>query len=238
MRKWLTLVSALLSAPLIAQQPISTPASPQIAVGSRGEVKVTPDRATIHISVQTRAPTAAAAATENANRQKAVIDALRALGINPDDISTSGYNVYPEQRHEPNREAVVVGYNVTNTLLVELKGLNMVGRVIDAALSRGANMITSLQFFASNTETARRQAIASAIQKARLDADAAARAAGGTLGSLLEISIGAYFPRPPQPMEMSIRTTSAQATETPISPGDQTVAVDVSTRWSFVPGNR
>lgn len=238
MRKFAILLTNLLAAPLIAQQHPTMTAIPQISVGSRGEVKVTPDRATIHISVQTRAATAAAAAAENATKQKAVIDALRTLGLAPADISTSGYNVYPEQRYEANREPVVIGYNVTNTLLVELKSVDMVGRVIDAALSRGANMITSLQFFASNTEAARRQAIASAIQKARLDAEAAARAAGGALGGLLEINVGTYFPPPPRPMEMSLRAAAAQAPETPISPGDQVVVVDVGTRWSFVPGNR
>src|SRR6476469_6067723 len=46
-------------------QAISAPFEPQIAVIGRGEIKVSPDRATIQISVQTRATTAAAAATEN-----------------------------------------------------------------------------------------------------------------------------------------------------------------------------
>jgi uncharacterized protein YggE len=185
--------------------------------------------------VQTRAATAAAAATENARRQKAVIDALRALGLNANQISTVGYNVMPEQRYEPNREPVVVGYNVTNTISVELTDLSMVGRVIDTSIARGANMITSLNFYASNTESARREAIAAAIQKARLDADAAARAAGGTLGGLLEVSIGAYFP-PPRPVEYAVQVTAARVADTPIEPGDQTLSVNVNTRWSFIAG--
>mgnify|MGYP006150486027 CR=1 FL=1 len=55
----------------------------------------------------------------------------------------------------------------------------MVGRIIDTAISKGANMISSLNFYASNTDAARRQAMALAIQRARLDAEAAATAAGG-----------------------------------------------------------
>jgi uncharacterized protein YggE len=163
---------------------------PQISVVGRGEIKVSPDRATIQISVQTRATTAAAAATENAAKQQSVLSALKALGLGDDQLSTINYNVYPEQRYEQGKEPVVVGYNVTNTILVDVRKLAQVGPVIDAALAHGANMITSLQFYASNTEVARRSAIASAIEKARTDADAAARAAHGTLGSLLEINIG------------------------------------------------
>lgn len=226
---------AVFSAPVISQQPSTMPLIPQITVAARAEVKVVPDRANIHVSVQTRATTAAAAAAENARKQKAVIDALRALKIDAKDISTAGYNVYPEQRYEQNREAVVVGYNVTNTLVVELKSIDLVGRAIDAALANGANMINSLQFYASNTEGARQEAIAMAVRKARTEADAAARAAGGTVTGLLEINVGSYYAPPPRPMEVMARATAAApAMDTPISAGDQIVAVDVSTRWSFV----
>ena len=61
---------------------------PQIAVTGRGEVKVSPDRATIQVSVQTRAATAAAAASENATKQQSVLTALRALGLENDQLST------------------------------------------------------------------------------------------------------------------------------------------------------
>lgn len=208
---------------------------PQIAVTGRGEVKVSPDRATIQISVQTRAATAAAAATENANKQQSVLSALKALGFGNDQLSTINYNVYPEQRFDPGKDPLVIGYNVTNTILVDVRKLNQVGPAIDAALSHGANMINSLQFYASNTETARRTAIASAVEKARLDADAAARAAGGSLGGLIEINVGAYSPPPPRPLMMA-RVAVAQADNTPINPGEETLSVEVSTRWKFVPG--
>jgi uncharacterized protein len=234
MKKLLFVGIVAVSAPLSAQQSTSIAPIPQIAVSSHAEVKVVPDRANIQISVQTRGETAAAAAAENARKQKAVIDGLRALGIDAKDISTSGYNVYPEQRYEPNKEPVIVGYNVTNTLAVELKAISMVGPAIDAALAKGANMINSLQFYASNTDSARQEAIALAVRKARSDADAAARAAGGSITGLLEISVGSHYAPPPRPMELKVRgaITAAQA-DTPISAGDQTVAVDITTRWLY-----
>jgi uncharacterized protein len=209
---------------------------PQISVVGRGEIKISPDRATIQISVQTRAVTAAAAAAENATKQQSVLSALKALGLSDDQLSTVNYNVYPEQRYEQGKEPVIVAYNVTNTILVDVRKLTQVGPVIDAALAHGANMITSLQFYASNTEVARRSAIASAIDKARADAEAAARAAHGTLGSLLELSVGSYSPPPPRPMMMAraMAGGAAQA-DTPINPGDETLSVEVSTRWRFLP---
>jgi uncharacterized protein YggE len=226
---------SIVLAPLTSHaQDIRTPFEqvPQISVTGRGEVKVSPDRATIQISVQTRGSTAAGAAAENANKQQAVLTALRALGLGNDQLSTINYNVYPEQRYEQGKEPVIVAYNVTNTILAEVRKLTQVGPVIDAALSHGANMITSLQFYASNTEAARRTAIATAIEKARADAEAAAKAARGTLGTLLEISIGSYSPPPPRPMMMMAKQAQA---DTPINPGEETLAVEVSTRWRFIP---
>jgi uncharacterized protein YggE len=236
--KMLSVVAAcLLAAPLSAQQGaniVPVEPIPQIIVGSSGQVKISPDRATIQISVQTKAATAAAAASENASRQAAVIAAIRALGLSADQISTAGYTLYPEQRYEPNREPVITGYNVTNTISVEVRKLDQVGPVIDASLAKGANMVTSLQFFASNTEEARRRAIALAVQKARLDAEAAAQAGGGTLGSLLEVSVGAYIAPQPRPMVMMRTAAVADQSQTPINPGEETVSVDVTTRWKFV----
>ncbi len=237
MKKLIIALSIIGCAPLSAQQDATIASIPSISIGSRGEVKVSPDRANIQISVQTKAPTAAVAAAQNATRQKAVIDGIRALGVAADKISTTGYNVMPEHRYEQNREPVIIGYTVVNTVSVEVVDLTMVGRIIDTSISRGANMISSLSFYAANTEAARREAIGLAIQSARLDADAAARAAGGSVGGLLEVSVGAYFP-PPRPYEMAAqaRMTAAVAADTPIQPGDQTLTVNVNTRWSFVGG--
>src|SRR5205809_1708326 len=227
-------------APLTGQAQDSSapiPPIPQIAVTGRGEVKVAPDRATSQVTVQTRAATAAAAATENATKQQSVLSALRALGLENDQLSTINYNVYPEQRYEQGKEPTIVAYNVTNTILVDVRKLSQVGPLIDAALSHGANMITSLQFYASNTEAARRSAITTAIEKARADAEAAAHAAHGSLGTLLEINIGAYSPPPPRPLMMlrGAMAGAAQA-ETPINPGEETLSVEVGTRWRFIPG--
>jgi uncharacterized protein len=231
------LAFCLVFAPVSAQsQDIRQTLEPQIAVMGRGEVKVSPDRATIQISVQTRAATAATAAQENAKRQQEVLTALRALGLTNDQLSTVNYNVYPEQRYQEGKEPIIIAYNVTNTIVADVRRLDQVGPVIDAALAHGANMITSLQFYASNTESARRTAIASAIEKARGDAEAAARAAHGSLGTLLEISIGSYNPPPPRPLAMMRATAGVAAqADTPINPGEETLSVEVSTRWRFNP---
>ncbi len=144
----------------------------------------------------------------------------------------------PEQRYETNKPPTITGYVVTNTVIVEVRKVSQVGAVLDAALGHGANLISGLSFYSSNTEAARRSAIAAAVASAHGDAEAAARAAGGTLGNLVEISLGSYSPPMPRPMMMrgAVAADAMQA-ETPISPGQETLSVDISARWKFIPGN-
>lgn len=208
-----------------------------IAVSGMGEAQVVPDRARLSIGVQTQAPTAADASTRNARLQGAVIDALRGLGIAADQISTSGYTVYPEQQYDqPTRRSRITGYNVQNTVMVELRQIAQVGPALDAVLARGANLVSSLQLYSSQAEATRRRALQSAVERARADAEAMAAAAGGRLGELVELS--SDVSSPPRPMmEMRMRSAvAADAAPTPISEGTQTVNATVSARWRFVLG--
>jgi uncharacterized protein YggE len=238
MRKVILAAAGMILTPLTSHAqdtiaPIVAP-SPQIVATGHGEVKVSPDRATLQIAVQTRAATASEAAAQNATKQQAVLAALRSLGLGNDQLSTINYQVYPEQRYEQGRDPVITGYNVTNTVVADIRRLDQVGKVIDAALSHGANLISSLQFYSSNTEAARRTAIANAIAAARADAEAAARAAGGTLGGVLEINVMAFAE--PQPVMARQNMLASSSADTPINPGQETVSINVVTRWRFQGG--
>jgi uncharacterized protein YggE len=241
-----SLAAALLvvgGAPVLRAQTSAIPtlaSLPSLITSGQGEAKVTPDRASILVNVQTRGLTAAVAAADNAQRTKAVLDALAKLGLPKEQLSTEGYTVYPEMAYDRNGGTPrVTGYVVTNTVKAETKQPAQVGAMVDAALGAGANMINSLSFYASSIEEPRRQAIALAVANARADADAMARAAGGALGDLIELSTqGPTIP--PHPMyDMAAMRKGAMATEqTPVNPGQQTVTVFVTSRWRFVPGAR
>ena len=224
------------AAPLTAQQ-VAQPALPVIAVSGVGEAEVRPDRARLSIGVQTQAPTAADASARNARLQRAVTDTLRALGLAADQITTSGYNVYPEQTFDPQgRRSRITGYNVQNTVVVELRRIDQVGPALDAVLAKGANLVSSLQLYSSQAEAVQRRALQNAIARARADAEAMAEAAGGRLGELLELSSGMTSrPRPVMEVAMAASARMADA-PTPISEGSQTLTAMVSMRWRFVAG--
>lgn len=219
-----------------ARAQVASPVGPPALVTSgQGEAKVMPDRASVLVNVQTRGLTAASAAADNAQRTRAVMDAIAKLGVPKDQLSTEGYSVYPELRYDRDGGSPkVTGYVVTNTVRAETHRPEQAGAIIDASLGAGANLINSLSFYASNIDEPRRQAIAIAVSNARADAEAMARAAGGTLGPLLELSTqGPTIP--PRPMfDLGVRAKMAQAEPTPVSPGLQTVVVMVNARWQFV----
>lgn len=173
----------ILSAGLLpAQAPAPGPAAPpQISTTAVGEARVQPDRATILFAVETRAPTAARAGSDNASRQRAVLDTLRKLGLAEGQLSTTGYAVSPEMRYDA-KQPQVVGYVARNMVQADVRRIDQVGSLIDAALAAGANVVSSLRFFSSRADEARRSALADAVGKARADAEAMARAAGGSLG--------------------------------------------------------
>jgi uncharacterized protein YggE len=208
------------------------PAPAQIVTTGNGETRVTPDRATIFVGVQSRGLTAAAASADNARRQRAVVDTLRVLGLGSDQLSTMNYNVSPEiQYNQNNQPPKVTGYMVTNTVRADIRRLDDVARIIDAVLAKGANEISGLQFYSSKADSARRAAMELAVSNARADAETLAKAAGGTLGGLLELSTSSFI----RPMSEAIGVASMAArVATPIEPGQQSVTANVTARWTFV----
>ncbi len=234
-------ILATLSAPLVAQVPVN-PAPmppPQIVTNGEGEAQVTPDRARIHLAVETRGKTAAEAAAENARIQTAVIARLRALGIPAERITTVGYNVQPEYSRSRENEATqprVIGYVAHNTVRADVWKMDQVGPAIDAALAAGSNRVGALDMYSSREDAVRRQALANAVNAARADAEAMATAAGGRLGPLLELTSGGFYR--PQPASAMMRGMEQQAADTPIAAGEQTVRANVMARWQFVPGTR
>lgn len=235
-RSSLALLALVLAAPpLVAQEPLR-PTPPQIVVSAAGEVRVSPDRATIHIGVQSRAATAAEAAAQNSRRQRAVIDAIKARGVPAEQIATMGFNVVPETRYDREGQQAprTISYLVSNIVTVELRKIDQVGPVIDAALAAGANQINSLNFGISNADSARREALASAVAKARADAEVMARAAGGGLGSLIEMQATETFIPSPRPMMMEAKAAMS-ADAVPVEPGLETVRASIMARWQFVP---
>ncbi len=218
-----------------AAQQAPTPQLPTIFVTGRGEVQVAPDRARVQVGMETQAKTSAAAAQENNRKQAAILDAIRKLGIPAANIQTLDYSVQPIQRYDDKlRRVVIDGYQVSNIVQVETDKLELAGQIIDAGLTNGANRVAGLDFLVKDRAKAQDAALALAVAAARRQADVAAKAAGGQVVELLELTINEFEQPQPMPrMAMAAMKVEMADAPAPISAGTNTVAVSVGTRWRF-----
>jgi len=234
------LLSAMFSAPLAAQSLSAPTPSPMIEASGTGEAKLTPDRAWVTIAVQNRSRTAAVAGQENAKTTAAVLEAIRRAGVAREQISTSAYTVSPQYRYFPDgRKPELTGYEARNTVRVEIRALDLLSKVIDTSLAAGATTVGGVQFFASQLDATRRAALGNATTDARLNAEAMAKAAGGTLGALLvltsqNLSGLQEMDYAPRAVQMSMAKAADEPTPI-IAPTEQTVTATVSGRWQFSP---
>ena len=228
------LLSALCAAPAVAQGPSETTPPGFIEVNGTGMVQVTPDRARIDLAVETRAAAAAEATSENAGRMDTVIRALRGLGIRDLTVETFGYGLRPEyapRTPDPDWRPEIVGYTAQNNIRVTAGNVQAVGRVMDAGVRSGANRVAGLTFQATDTEAARREALAMAVAQARSQAEVMAAALGRTLGEPLEVRGGAEAPSFRMPQGAAMR--AMEAVDTPIEAGDLNVTASVFIRFAL-----
>ena len=224
---------------------------PYIVASAQGESRVTPDRAVIQVTVDARNSSAGAAGAELRTKQENVTEAIKATGVAPAQLRTTTYRVAPEYAEpEKGKAPKIVGYRATNTIRVEVRSVDNIGKVIDAALGAGATVIPSMSLFSSNTDAARREAVQQAVTKARGEAEIAATAAGGTLGSMIEMTIDPAMIQRPY-LENVVVTSAASVMggdgarypspmpmATPVEPGESLVMASVRVRWQFNPGGR
>jgi uncharacterized protein len=222
------------SAPVHGQQTQAENVPTLIAHG-RGETTSVPNRAELTVQVETRGADGSRASQQNAAIVKAVLDTLRVgFRLTDRDLVTTGYSLQPQMVYPGDGKAPqVVGFIASNSVRVRSDQLDRVGALIDAAIKKGATSVAGLIFYSSNVDDARRTALAQAVENARRDAEVMARAAGGQLGSLIELtSEQVDIVRPPMPM-LEMQQKAAVATQ--VQPGEEKIAAMVTGRWRFIP---
>lgn len=223
-------LAAALSLPSLAQQP-SPPVDPTnrrtVSVNGMAIITSTPDEAVISVGVQTEAPSARQALSDNAAKMTKVIDALISARVDRDDIATSSVGLNPSYGVDGLQ---VTGYTAVNQVTATVRDLSTVGSVIDEAVAAGANLASGVTFQLSDQNQGLDQALAAAVADARSKADALAAASGARLGqvvSVTEVSSGG-----PPPTLYAGREDASVAT--PIVPGDVETHVSVNVIWELV----
>lgn len=223
--KWQFVTTVLALLPwCAAAQP--DPRPPSVQATGEAVIQTKPDQAKLNIGVVTQAPTAQAAAAQNATQLQATLDKLHATLGTAGEIRTSGYSLNPNYQYpRDGGQPTINGYTANNTVEVTTSDLAGLGKLIDVVVAGGANRIQGVQFTVKNEAPARAQALGEAVREARGNAEAMAAAMGMHLGRVLLLEQGN-----PGVIRPVVRQFAAAATAapTPIEPGTVEVRATVT----------
>ncbi len=204
-----------------------------ISVSGTGEVTGTPDTVTVNIGVSVRGETIAEASALAAEKADALINSLTSSGVDPDDITTTNYSIWPEYDYRNNREKLI-GYRVDNTVRAKIRDVGEAGNVLDSAVEAGGDAVRvnglsfSIEDDSEMIEAARQVAWNDALAKAQQLADLS----GQTLGPAITISESLSRAPTPIPYE-TLAFDTAASVETPIEPGTSAVTIKIQVQFAL-----
>jgi len=197
-------------------------------ISAFGEVRAAPDQASISLGVQTLAPTAAQAMSQNADQMTRVIAALKRGGIEAKDIQTSGLSLSAQYAYEENKPPRLTGYQASNQVAIKVHDLDKLGPTLDAVVAVGANQINGISFGLKDPQAAEDVARLKAVQALQAKAQLYAGATGYRATRLINLSEGTGYVQPPRPLFRAMAAEAAAPAPTPVEAGELTVRMDVS----------
>jgi len=227
----LVMGSTLMLVSLPAQAGDDHNARRTITVSASGEVEAKPDSAIITTGVTSQAETARLAMSRNSKTVRKLIDALQERGLDKKDIKTSSINIHPRYNNpKQGRARLLIGYTVTNQIILKTHDLDNLGDILDQLVTEGANQMHGLRFIVSNQEMLKDAARERALNNAQRRANLLANAAGASLGKVLRISEDTNHNRPPGEIHFA---RASMDKSVPIERGSQTLSARVTITWEL-----
>lgn len=205
----------------------ATNISQTVSFTGEGKVKAAPDTAKVSIGLITEGKDSISVQNENSGKMNKVINYLKKEGINSEDIKTADYSLSPKYEYNKGK-STLVGYILNQTLEVTVRDLNKTGKILDGAVSNGANQINSISLFVDKPEELKNKAREAAVKQAKEQALAASKIAGFNLGRVVGFSENTFGQMPVyRTMEMG-GGASAVAPAPQIEPGTQEITINVT----------
>ena len=202
-------------------------------VTAEGKVTVVPDIALLEVGVEVQKEKLSEAQSQAAESMSSVMSVLKGKGIADKDIQTQQYSIYPVRDwDDKNRQEYLVGYRVTNSVIVKIRKIDDTGSIIDAVTAAAGDdiRINNIDFSIDDPvpyyKTAREKAVQYAMEKAKQIADTA----GIKLGKPIYIqeSTPYYQPVVRNVMKASdVMEAAAAPAPTAISGGELEVSVNI-----------
>lgn len=165
-----------------------TKGEPFVVTGE-GKTSVTPDIAKVTLGIEATGTSLKNVQDSVNTKSKALTDAIKKLGIGESDIKTTSYNVYPQYDwNSPIQK--ITGYQVSTDYEITIKDFDKVNDVITAGVTAGANVVGNVSFdLNEKTKTEKmNEARTLAVKDAKAKAEGLAKAAGISLGKIINVS--------------------------------------------------
>lgn len=232
---WLAAFLALAIVPAAVHAEEARPRT--VSVAGSAEVAAEPDLARVTLGVESRKPTLAEARSAVAATVDRVLALTRELRIDPKLVNATRLQVQPEYRwNEKDRKRVLLGYVVSRQVQVELRDLEQLGPLLERAVDAGVNQVSDPVLDSSRRKSLEREAMARAVEDARLNAEALARAAGVKLGTVRTLNGSSSTPPVPVYRHATAMADAAMAPEAPYQPGDMKFSAVVNAEYDLVIG--
>ena len=201
------------------------------------------DQLRLNVGVVTEATQAGEALQENSRRMADVVEALEEVGLTKGEYSTGQFHLQPQYSRRPRQAGPewrpqIIGYQVTNTLSIKTKRLDLAGELIEAANQAGANSIGAIGFDLADPRTHRAEAIAAAAANALADAHSLAEAASVQLVRIITITLDEaahWQPIRTMAAREGLAAMTPPAPAPPIVPGKITVRASVTIIYEIAP---
>jgi uncharacterized protein YggE len=180
-----------LALPVAAQDPTPPPADAAapgtITVYGSATAEGAPDEATLELGVDTFTTEVSSAFEESNNTVRTIVEAIVALGIAEEDIQTANLSVYSTSRYNP-ETGDQAGYQVSNTVRVKVRDIELVDDVVNAGITNGATSLYGLYFSVADAAPLETQARQQAVAQANARAAELAALVGATVGEVISVS--------------------------------------------------
>lgn len=211
------------------------PEPPTITVSATGSLAFAPDQAFVTFGMETAARSLADAQRQNNAVMSKVMERLRDQNIEKERIQTSSFTVSPQYKPPPKRPSdappappEIVGYLMSNTVTVDVRNLEKVGKVIEDVLAAGVNHFQGLHWALRDEQPARLNALKIAAARAREKAATLSEVLGVKLVRVLSVNEGGHVVRPVAHMARSMMAMDAGEGAPPISSGEMKVEATVT----------
>ncbi|MBI4085187.1 MAG: SIMPL domain-containing protein [Candidatus Liptonbacteria bacterium] len=205
-------------------------------VTAEGKTTVSPDIAEISFSVVSQGVNPESLASANNDKMNAVIENIKANGIDAKDIKTTSYDLQPNYSYDRSSgRSYIYGYSLTQTVFVKVRDLTKVAKVIAGVTPLGVNQIGGVSFRVDDPEKFLAEARADAFRKAKEKAEKIASANGAKLGEVVAVS--GYQNGPIPYYAKTALGVGGAADSVPvvpsIEPGTQELTVNISVTYSL-----